>query len=1124
MKKKRTVLCFPRGSMVKILLKMKLLTILLFSVIAVSAANNTYSQHTKFNLKLREVSVKEVFDEIEKNSEFILLYDESNVNVNRKVSVQVTDQTVESILEQVFEGTQNIYKIYDRQIVILEDENAKIPLKTEISSETEQKISVSGRVTDKKGEPLPGVTVIIKGTTIGITTDFEGNYKLEVPEEAKILSFSFVGMKSQEINLAGQTQINVILEEETIGIDEVVAIGYGSQKKSDITSAISVVNVDDLSSRPIVSAVDAISGKSSGVQVSTPSGAPGGELSVRIRGIGSPNGADPLYVVDGVITNSIKAIDPNNIESINILKDASAAGIYGAAGSTNGVVIITTKKGSTGKAQTELRLYTGIQQVAKTIPVLNNAEYLKLQEEIGGSPVDVPGYYDINNTNNNWQDLIYRNAAQNSVNLSTSGGSENGTYYMGLGYLNQEGIIIGSEFERYSVKLSTDQKVAKFLKVGASINYNRTGQSSITDNTTANFGGVVTSALSMPEYIPITYPSDGPYPGLYGRSNLMSGENAIGLIHTNENSTVGNNILGNAYAEVSLPFDIKFKSQFNATINNSRYDYFQDPFSSLSAASTGGEATSDYSEVVRWGLDNTLSKQFNIENHNFDIIVGNAMLDEQIFSSHQHGEGFGSNVVKTLNAAGTNYEIGTRRYEWSTLSYFGRLSYSYDNRYLATVTFRRDGSSRVGSNDRWGNFPAFSAGWKVSNESFMQDVTFMQNLRIRAGWGKTGNLPPYTLLYPSFSLLNAGAGYPYSGGSASPGVKPGTLLGNPDLKWESAVQTNVGMDVGFLNNRLRLTVDYYYKKVEDLIFTQQLPLTSGGVFQAINLPGNNINRGLEVTLEANVINKNDFKWNSNFNISLNDNKMAGIDPDISFQSGGVTVGGSRVLLYTQSIRNDLPLGTFWGYKSEGVDPATGNLIYGEEPEVIGNALPNFTYGFVNDFSYKNFNLSILIDGSQGNDIYNGLRMEIESMNGFQNQSTAVLRRWKNPGDITDIPRALNNRGANSAEASLLINRISSHYIEDGSFLRMRNITLSYNFNDQLIEKIGIGGAMIYLTAQNLFTITNYSGYSPEVNAYGNGTNNQAGNAGEAISLLALGIDRGTYPASKTFTLGLNIKF
>lgn len=984
-----------------------------------------------------------------------------------------------------------------------------------------QDVTVKGRVNDEKGLPIPGATILTKGTSKASTSDFDGNYEIKAPANGTLV-ISFIGYTTMQELIKGRTQIDVRLKPESQDLKEVVVIGYGSQRKQDITSAITTVKLGDISSRPIISAADAITGKSPGVQVSSPSGSPGGELSVRVRGIGSPNGGEPLYVVNGVITNNIKAIDPSNIESISILKDASAAGIYGAAGSTNGVVIITTKKGTKGKPLTELKMYTGVQQISKKLDVLNNAQYLDLQEEISGVPIVLPNYYDIN-TKNNWQDLIYRDALQNNINLNTSGGTENGTYYLGLGHLSQEGVIKGSDYKRYSVNLSIDQNVTKYLKLGTSINYNRSYQRSITDNATANFGGVVTSALSMPQYIPVFFGADSPYPGLYGRSSFMSGENALANIKNNDNLTITNNILGNAYAEISLPFDIKFKSQFNATTNNSRWDYFQDPFATLTAASTGGTGESSNNEVFRWGIDNTLSWKKVFGNHTLDATVGTAELKERILNSFQHGEGFGSNAVHTLNAASKNYSIGTSMYEWSTQSYFGRLNYAYDNRYLATVTFRRDGSSRVGENNRWGDFPAFSVGWKISNEKFMENINWVQDLRFRAGWGKTGNLPPYTLLYPSSSLLNAGATYPYSGGTSTPGVNPGSLLGNPDLKWESASQSNIGFDASFLNKKLTLTVDYYYKKVNDLIFTQQLPLTTGGVFQALNLPGNNINKGLEFSLDADIIKTGDFEWNSNFNISLNNNVMKGLNPDISFQTGGVTVGGSRAEIPTQTIRNGLPLGTFWGYKTYGVDPQTGNLIYGNEPEVIGNALPKFTFGFTNNFKYKNFNLSFLIDGTQGNDVYNALRMEIESMNGFQNQSTAVLRRWQQPGDITDVPRALGNRGENSGAAALMVNRASSYFIEDGSFVRLRNVTLGYDFSDSMAKKLGIGGAKIYFTAQNLFTITKYSGYNPEVNAYGQGTNNQASGSGSGISLLALGIDRGTYPAAKTFTLGLNVK-
>lgn len=980
----------------------------------------------------------------------------------------------------------------------------------------------TGTVSDETGGPLPGVNVLEKGSSNGVVTDLDGNFKIITGKNA-VLVFSYLGFATMEIPLNGKTPLSIILKSQAASLDEVVLIGYGSQKKKDVTSAITTVKLGDVSDRPIVNAVEAITGKASGVQVSSSSGTPGGSLSVRVRGIGSPNGGEPLYVVDGALTSNIKAIDPNNIESMSILKDASAAGIYGAAGSTNGVVLITTKKGKKGKPRTEINFYGGVQQIVKKLPVLNNSQWFDLQTEILGTEPSVPSYYNLSETNNNWQDLIYRTAGQTSFNVSTSGGSDTGNYYLGLGYLNQEGIIVGSDFKRYSANLSVNQDVTEKIKIGGSINYNRTNQRSITDNASANFGGVVLSALVTPEYIPVYMPSNAPIPGVYGVSNFYSGENPLALIYNNTNKTIGNNLLGNAFVEAKLPKNITFKSQLNGVVQNSKYDYFLDPYSSLNGRSSQGGGESTYFEVFRWQWDNTLNYKETFGEHSVDVIFGTSAMNESISNSRQSGAGFATSAVTTLNAASSDFQIGTGEYEWSTNSYFGRFNYGYGNRYLFTATFRRDGSSRVGKNIVYGNFPAFSAGWKVSNEKFMENVKWMQNLKIRAGWGKTGNLPPYTMLYPSYSLLNAGAPYAYNSSDIAPGIKPAAQLGNPDLKWESATQTNLGLEVGFLDSRLNLTVDYYHKKVEDMIFTLQLPKTSGSSVTAMNLPGYDINKGIELSLDAAIIKTEDFGWSSNVNFSKNKNVIEGIDSNTSFQTGPITIGGSNVPLYTQIIKNGYPLGTFWGYKSEGVDPQTGNLVYSDELMNLGSALPKYTIGFSNEFTYKGLSFSFLIDAVQGNKVYNATRMEIEALSGYANESAAVLNRWQNPGDITDIPRALGNGTTNSGAAAQLQNRVSSHYIEDGSFVRLRNITLSYQINKSIVEKLGFSGLKIYATAQNLITLHNYKGYYPEVNGFGQGTNNQAENAGAGSSLMSLGIDRGTYPSAKTFTAGVNIQ-
>ncbi|TDD96632.1 SusC/RagA family TonB-linked outer membrane protein [Flavobacterium cellulosilyticum] len=980
----------------------------------------------------------------------------------------------------------------------------------------------TGTVLDEAKFPIPGVNVLEKGTNNGVSTDFDGNFKISTNEKA-VLVFSYIGYSNFETQVKGQTKLNIVLKSEATSLNEIVLIGYGSQKKKDVTSAISNIKVKDVSSRPIVNAVEAMTGKAAGVQVASSSGSPGGTISVRIRGMGSPNGGEPLYVVDGVLTSNVKGIDPNNIESINVLKDASAAGIYGAAGSTNGVVLITTKKGKKGKSTTAINYYGGFQQIVRKLPVLNNSQWFDLQKEILGTDPGVPNYYDLAGTNNNWQDLIYRNAAQSSVNVNTSGGSDTGTYYLGIGHLKQEGIIRESNFERYSANLSVNQDVNKSIKMGGSINYDRTNQRSIKDNASANFGGVVLSALVTPEYIPIKMPSNAPIPGVYGVSNYYSGENPISLIYNNTNKTIGNNFLGNAFVEAKLSNNITYRNQINGVVQNSKYDYFLNPSSSLVGRSTQGGGDSTFYEVFRWQWDNTINYKESFGEHSFDVIFGTSAMNESISKSTQHGAGFATSAIETLNAASSDFRIGTSQYDWSTNSYFGRINYGYGDRYLFTATFRRDGSSRVGKNVVNGNFPALSAGWKVSNEKFMEDVKWMQNLKIRAGWGKTGNLPPYTMLYPSYSLLNAGAPYAYNSTDIAPGIKPAAQLGNPDLKWESATQTNLGVEVGFLDNRLNLTVDYYHKKVEDMIFTLQLPMTSGSSIIAMNLPGSDINKGIEFAIDAKIIDKKNFGWNSNFNFSKNDNKIVGLDSNSTFQTGPILVAGSQVPLYTQVIKNGYPLGTFWGYKSEGVDPQTGNLVYSNEMMNLGSALPKYTFGFTNEFTSNGISLSFLIDGVQGNKIYNTPRMEIEALSGYANESVEVLNRWQKPGDITSVPRALGNGTTNTAAATMLQNRVSSNYIEDGSFVRLKNITLSYQIENEFTKRIGLTGFKVFATAQNLVTLHNYKGYYPEVNGDGQGTNNQAQNAGSGSSLMSLGVDKGTYPSSKTFTMGINVQ-
>jgi TonB-linked SusC/RagA family outer membrane protein len=1088
-------------------------------VVCMQASARGFSQ--KVTLSFKNVPLSRVLNEISRQTGVSVIYKEDAFTSTVSVTIHVRNSTVEEALAACLKDQPFTYRIEGNSILIQEIDSAAGP-GSALSPPPPPGIHVEGKIVDESGQPMLGVTIEVKGTHTGTTTNDKGEFSLNGVDPDATLVATYVDYEVATIKLNGRTSVSFKMTRFNKALEQLVVIGYGTTRKKDITSAVSVVDTKDISSRPLVSGAEDLEGKAPGVQVVTASGTPGADLSVRIRGIGSPNGSEPLYVVDGVLANDISGLDPNNIESISVLKDASAAGIYGAAGSTNGVVMITTKQGSKGKPKVDVSVYTGIQSIIKKIPVLNNQEWVNLNTEIYGVAPTIPNYYNLSTTNNNWQDLIYRNAAQTGANVGMSGGSDKGTYYFGLGYLDQDGIMVGSNFKRYSVKFSIDQNATDWLTVGANINYNRSISRTISQDASSQNGGAVMSALVTPEYVPIKMPSNAPVPGVYGYSTFFSGDNPLSDIFNNSNNTLQNHILGNAYVEIKLPFSLKYRSSFNVILDNNNYQYFLDPYNNLYGITLSGKATQNYSETFRWAWDNTLTFNRSFGLHNVNVVVGTSALEESIFLSAQSGTGFSSSSVQTLNGASSQFSVSTNNFGWTTNSWFGRATYSYHDKYLLTGTFRADASSRVGVNEEWRTFPAVSAGWRVSNETFMENVNWIQDLKIRAGWGATGNLPPYTILYPSYTLLNPGAGYQYSSDPASPGVSPGSQIGNPDLKWESAHQTNIGFDASFAHHRVTVSADYYYKKVTDMIFFEQLPLTTGGKTTAVNLPGFDINQGFEYSIDANVIKNKDFGWDLIWNMSTNKNKMTGLDTGISFQTGPVEVGGSKAPIYTGIIKNGLPLGTFWGYQSQGVDPKSGNFVYSANPGNLGSALPKFTYGLTSDLHYKSFDLSLLFDGVYGNKVYDETRMEIENLTGFNNESAAVLGRWENQGDNTSIPRALGNGTTNVNAAALLQSQIASNYVESGSFFRLRNATLSYSLDQRWLKHVSVAGCRVYVTAQNVFTIDHYKGYYPEINGFGTGTNNQAVNAGQGLSLLALGIDNGTYPVARTYVVGINV--
>ncbi|MDB5156476.1 MAG: SusC/RagA family TonB-linked outer membrane protein [Mucilaginibacter sp.] len=1095
-----------RYHLFKYLLAMKLtVVIILAALLNVSA--KTFSQ----NISIHEnnTSVQKILKLIKKQSGYNYFFEETAIAKTSKLDINIQNATVEEALNQCFKDQPLTYKIFQQTIVV--------KARDKVNAVQIDNIPVKGKITDKAtGEALVGVSVIIKGTTSGVASDANGNYSISAPEDGTLV-ISYLGYTSTEIPISKRQAIDITLEASTGKLNEVVVIGYGSQRKKDITSAISTVSVADVKERPVLSVAESIAGKVPGAQVMQPSGKPGQDMTVFVRGVASLSGnTQPLYVIDGVVSYDTRSLDPNSVESISILKDAAAAGIYGAAGSTNGVVLITTKKGAKGKMKVDVNMYTGEQQISKKLSVLNSSQLATLlreeQANAGNTTFVLPDSM-VNANNNNWQDLVYRKAPTTGINANFSGGSDKGTYSFSVGYVNQDGIAITSGYKRYSTSLNLEQQMNNWLSVGTHLNYNRTDYNDVYDNQRSQYGGFVLSALTTPSFSPIYNPNGD---GTYGFNSFSQGwPNPLADIYGPNNQTTANNLLGEGHIQAKLPFDLTFRSQLGITLENSYQTVFQDPRLTTAAKTLNGISAYNTGENFRYIWDNTLTFDKKIGDHSINAIVGTSSSKQQDQSSAQSGYGFPSYSIHVLSAA-SNYTLNqTFEDEWTLQSYFARVNYAFKDKYLLTATVRRDGSSRLGIDNQWSNFPAFSAGWRVSDEDFMKQFSFINDLKLRAGWGATGNLPAD--LYPSYSQLSTGNNYAYDGTTVLSGTTPSGQAGNPHLKWEETKQFNAGLDVSLFHDVIDLSADYYIKRTRGLILSVQQPISTGISTVEENLPGYIQNKGFEFIVTGNILRGDKVNWTSSINMSFNRNVAqfpAGTSP---IYTGYIQdIGGNAGI-----VKSGLPLGSFWGYIDDGVNPQTGNINFRDlngdgkiDPDhdrtYLGSALPKFTFGFSNQFSYHNFDLNILIDGVYGNKIFDATRMELEDMTELVNQSSAVLRRWEKPGDKTDIPKAM---AGNSAPANSVPNySISSRWVENGSYLRARQLTLAYNFTGKLLNNIGVTKIRPYFTLQNLFTITGYKGYSPDLNVASGGIS----------SGTQLGFDHGTYPQTKGFTVGVNV--
>lgn len=973
---------------------------------------------------------------------------------------------------------------------------------------------VSGTILDSEtDETLPGVNILVKNTDTGTTTDEEGLYQLTVPSLNDTLVFSFIGYQTREVPINGRTEINIRMEPRALSGEEVVVIGYGTQRRKDLTGSVSSVSSEEIERVNPVRIEEALQGSSPGVFVQkTNLGEPGAGIKVRIRGEGSINaGNDPLYVIDGVpIQGGLDMLNPNEIESIEVLKDASATAIYGARGS-NGVVLITTQSGQREEARVQFKSYYGTQQVRRYIPTLNGEEFARYINEMNKNDGDEPLFPNPEQygEGTDWQQAVFGSAPIQNYQLSFSGGSESTSYRVTGNYQDQEGIAIGSGFERGSFKINLNSEINEKLRVGTNMNLIRALKN--------NSNLPEARAIKMPPILPVR-DENGEYttmdqalPYLNPRDNPV----ALAREQTSQNKSVRG--LGSFFAEYMVIPNLQIETRFDIDYTERRGENYT-PTTLISGANVGGSASLSESRTVNWVTENTLNYQNTFaDRHRLNLLGGitaQEVTSEVLIASARD---FVTDYFQynNLGAGADPRPPNSNKSEYSLLSYIGRANYTYDDRYLLTLTGRVDGSSRFGSKNKYGFFPSGALAWRLSEEAFMQNVDFISNFKLRVSFGITGNQEIGNYL----SLAQLGPSTYVFGDQRVSGIGPRTVP-NPDLKWERAEQMDIGLDIGLRDDRINFTVDYYRKTTKDLLLSANLPHSTGFSSSTQNI-GSVLNEGLELAL--NMQNSfGEFKWDINANFSTNRNEVLDLGPDteeIIVRDRFSIIGADGI------IKEGYPLGMYYTYVSEGfwqsqeeIDEVgtmpfarpgderfkdlNGDGVFNNaDRDIVGQPQPDFFYGLTNTFNFRGFDLSVILQGVNGNTIFNNNHWFYKTPNGGGNISRDATDYWS--PDNKDASFPIPSRSTQS--------RASTRWIEDGTYLRVKNLTLGYQLPSTLLSQAGIRNARIYITAQNPFTFTEYTGYDPEVNKHG-------GNVGMQ------GWGKSAYPATKTYTLGLNITF
>lgn len=1123
-------------------------------------------------IHLDQTDVNTFVHTLKKSTGIDFVYSSRAIGANRKLSVHQNNQKLSVVLENTLKPMNIGYRIVEGAI-LLHRSMAELPtvqpanLSDPIINNALFDRNITGLVTDESGSGLPGVSVLVKGTQRGTVTNENGSYTISIESNADVLVFSFVGYLSHDVNVGNRNKVDIAMITDTKALEEVVVVGYGTQKKSDLTGSVSSVKGNDLTKLPTQRVDQALQGRAAGVMVQNTDGTPGGNATIRVRGGNSITGGNnALVVVDGIQGVNISTINPNDIESLEVLKDASATAIYGARGA-NGVILISTKRGASGKAVFNYGFSIGAQKLNNKLDLMNAGDYARksndwaaTQNGTAAAPINpiLPFTSEQINTldangGTDWQDEIFRNGLMQNHQLSVSGGSEFVRYFVSGGYMNQQGIVLNTKYDRYNLRSNLDLKINKWLNAGINLHVIKDKGNVPPVGEGTRFGDILGQVINtVARFDPITpiYDANGNYntkalkggpdgSKIYADSDVWNPV-ATALETKAEKNNITNEI--STFLDFQLMKGLSLRVTGAASINSNDDQHY---YSTKTQPGRGVSGLGDLAEYKYQYYQNSNILTYNNTFNEKHALTITGVAEQQLIQSKSSfiaAQGFFSDETG-INDLGGASQINQRNNSQSKQvlnSFLGRINYVFNEKYMITASYRADGSSVFGANNKWGYFPSTAVAWRISQEQFLENINAISNLKFRASWGKTGNqaIQPYQTL----ATVASGFNYPYSGNSST---DIGFALGraaNPNLKWETTEQTNVGVDLGLFNERLTATVDVYKKLTTDLLLNKQVEAYTGFSTILSNV-GSIQNKGLEISIGGKPLSDSKLTWNTSVNISFNRSKVLALLDDNPLiirtsTGGGYQIWGSGFSLkYLQvgqpvdQMRGYVNLGT-WSEaertEAKAMGQAPGEAKWkdvnsdgritraGDGLEVIGNAAPKYIYGWNNSISFSNFDLTFLIQGSYGNDIFNAVRIKTENpSNGL---STNLNNRWTPENQNTNVPVFLSSRDRNALElgpnqtAGIGVDQRSSRWVENGSYLRMKNITLSFTIPVKVISKIGISRLSAYVTAVNLFTITQYTGYDPEVSSF-----NAAGAGG-------LGIDLSNYPTAKSYMFGINLTF